>query len=97
MGILSTLFSLIIIYLLILKNRFRPYQWKTISEKIGRDQFEEYEISNFNLPVDTNYGIMDRKLLLRFLWVVIIECVFVSSGKQTAIVLYQIFKFEILI
>ena len=42
-GILSTLFSLTIIYLLILKNRFRPYQWKTISEKIGRDQFEDHD------------------------------------------------------
>ena len=42
-GILSTLFSLTIIYLLVLKNRFRPYQWKTISEKIGRDQFEDHD------------------------------------------------------
>ena len=42
-GILLTLFSLTIIYLLILKNRFRPYQWKTISEKIGRDQFEDHD------------------------------------------------------
>ena len=66
-GILLTLFSLTIIYLLILKNRFRPYQWKTISEKISRGQFEDNDHLYNVFQIENQKGNNQSEILIKSL------------------------------